>query len=84
VNVKMVAEMSGRELPLPQHPEGALKKRGTRELYPYGEVGIYHRDFHGQSVAGPCVIEDSTTTIRVNEGWRATLERNDVLWLEVL
>jgi len=84
VNVKMGAEMSGRELPLPQHPEGALKKRGTRELYPYGEVGIYHRDFHGQSVAGPCVIEDSTTTIRVNEGWRATLERNDVLWLEVL
>jgi len=84
VNVKMVAELPAHELPLPIFPKQAPMQRQERELYPYGKAAVYNRDFHGSSVEGPCIIQDGTTTIRVDPNWKAILERNDVLRLEVV
>ena len=84
VNVKMVAELPGQELPLASFPHRQAQTTGSRTLQPYGKVPVYLRNFHGSEVSGPCIIQDETTTVRVDEGWQARLDNNDVLFLEVV
>jgi len=83
VNVKMVAELPASDISLPTHKARSPRQRQERKLHLHGTIDVYLRDFHGSTVEGPCIIQDETTTIYVDEGWKAFLDVNDVLHLEV-
>lgn len=82
VNVKLVAEQLAPKLQLSEYPTRSSHVKARREVYPYGMVNVYDKIFHRSSVNGPCIIEDLTTTIYVDENWEAELDNNDILHLE--
>ncbi len=84
LNLKMVAELPTSGIPLERFRKERPCEPGNRELRPHGQVPVYQRDFYGFSVEGPCIIEEGTTTVRVDPGWVARLTREDVLFLEVV
>ena len=67
------------ELPAPDE-DAAPQASGYRSMLfsaqsPWQETPVYNGDRlqSGQTVQGPCVIEESTTNIVVPPGWQATL-----------
>ena len=82
VNVKMVAEIAGHEPPKNKFSKKLAKAKGKRIVFPNKKVNVYHRDFYGSRVEGPCIIEEETTTVYVASNWNAKLDLTDVLILE--
>ncbi len=82
VNVKLVAELPTQEFPLIKHKKKMPKIINEREIFPYGKVKVYKKDFFGSKLKGPVIIEDYTTTINITPGWNGVMDIYGILHLE--
>ncbi len=77
VNVNLIAKRT-MEINIPKIKMGQQKIKGKR-LYNFEkDVPIYHIN-HFRACEGPCIIEESTTTILVKDGWHASLGEYGVM-----
>ena len=82
VNVKMVGEVPGKELPVLKYQKSEPRVKDKRDVYPDKNVSVYNKDFFGAKVEGPCIIEENTTTIYIAYDWIAELDEFGILHLE--
>jgi N-methylhydantoinase A/oxoprolinase/acetone carboxylase beta subunit len=82
VNVKLVAEITKKHVNLPKYNANSPKIKNKRQVGNLGELGVYSKDFYGYSLQGPCIIEDNTTTVLINNNWQVTLNSNGTMHLE--
>ncbi len=78
----MLAQMPPNSLALSEWKGRDPAVKSRRELYGEGKIEVYERNFQGRSVKGPCVVEEETTTVMVNNGWTANLDKRNVMKLE--
>jgi N-methylhydantoinase A len=79
VNVKLVAELPAEKILHAKYPQNTPEIKNSRVVSDYGEVNVYSKDFYGNDVQGPCIIEDTTTTVLVDIGWKANLDQTGIL-----
>jgi N-methylhydantoinase A len=84
VNVKLVAELPAKEILYPKYTKSTPEIKNRREVSNFGLVDVYFKDFYNSSVKGPCIIEDTTTTVLVEGGWKADLDLTGILHLKYL
>jgi N-methylhydantoinase A len=82
VNVKMVGEVPGKDMPISKYKKGEPQIKDKRDVYPEKNVSVYNKDFFGGIVEGPCIIEENTTTVFVASDWTAELDEFGILHLE--